>query len=159
MPSSSVLRGHRSLIQLHLQGFEDRAKEGNSGLDSSPMENIIGQGEYIIWGEPYLSILGSSTGFFISGWVVPDEHIVKAAETLDKAGFPSCIKGNSKCSHFWDLSTHPYPDHHWHTDLTYPENPTNNWDGMRISRGVLLFKKSRLFWTFADPTLDPSTPR
>ncbi|KAL4908889.1 hypothetical protein BDW74DRAFT_74251 [Aspergillus multicolor] len=108
-----------------------------------------------IWGEPYLSILGSTTGFLFSGYVIPDEHIDRAAEVLEKAKFPPCTLGN-KCTHFWELCTHPYPDFHWHTDLRYfelPEGPKDPNDFIFFSGGVHLFRKSRLFWEFPDPPL------
>ncbi|KAL4802404.1 hypothetical protein BDV18DRAFT_65847 [Aspergillus unguis] len=106
-----------------------------------------------IWGEPYLSILGSMTASFYSGYIVPDEDIDKAAEVLDKAAFPPCIHGKEKCLVFSKYAWHPYPDYHWHTDLVYTELP--KWPGDLPSIGVRLYKQSRIFWTFPKPCLGP----
>jgi hypothetical protein len=72
-------------------------------------------------------------------WVVPDHLINKAGEALTKASFPPCKQGRDKCPTFDKRITHPYPDYHFHTDLTYPEA----WP--KFSAGVHLYMKSRLF--------------
>ncbi|KAJ0420968.1 hypothetical protein BJY00DRAFT_312636 [Aspergillus carlsbadensis] len=114
-------------------------------LDEAGVPNFM-------WGEPYLGILGSSTAFFFSMWVVPDHLIDQAGEALAKASFPPCKHGRDTCTTFHERITHPYPDHHFHTDLTYPDAwPT-------LSAGVHLYKKSRLFWEFSDPTPGPPPP-
>ncbi|KAL3469510.1 hypothetical protein BJX99DRAFT_265124 [Aspergillus californicus] len=120
-------------------------------LDEAGVPNFI-------WGEPYLSYIGTSTGHCYSAWVVPDNCIDKAAVTLRNAGFPPCIKG-SKCIHFiWD-ATHPWPDRHFHTDHVYPEIPERATDHVpEGNRGVHLFKKSRLFPSFKDPVLGTPAP-
>ncbi|KAL4875095.1 hypothetical protein BJY04DRAFT_224401 [Aspergillus karnatakaensis] len=120
----------------HLESYVSRLLE-EAGIPS------------FIWGEAYLGYLGSTTALFFSGWVIPDQHIDKAAEVLTKAGFPPCTQGRSKCAHYCEARLRPIPDYDFHTDHKYP--PVNKIP----SAGVCLFRKSRVFWTFPDPTLGP----
>ncbi|RDW81249.1 uncharacterized protein DSM5745_04806 [Aspergillus mulundensis] len=89
-----------------------------------------------IWGEPYLSILGSTTGALVS---LPLPRLIYSLQ--------------SRASLMAKLCTHPYPDYHWHTDLKYFELPKKPGDLIFFSGGVHLFRKSRLFWEFPDPPL------
>ncbi|KAH8432939.1 uncharacterized protein LDX57_010572 [Aspergillus melleus] len=103
-----------------------------------------------LWGESVLQILRVPTVDFFSAWVVPDNCIEQAVRALDAAKFPPCIQGE-ECSLFWKHRSHPIPDHHYHTDLTYPEMPD-------LTCGVYLYKKSRLFWSIPDPVIGPPAP-
>ncbi|KAH8424446.1 uncharacterized protein LDX57_002197 [Aspergillus melleus] len=119
-------------------------------LDEAGVPNFI-------WAEPALSILGVDTVSFFSGWVVPDECIEKAAQALDAANFPPCRQGRDGCSVFWERRAHPYPDHHWHTDLFYPPRLSPP-GGAAMTCGVFLYRKSRLFWSFPDPPIGRPAP-
>ncbi|KAL2853655.1 hypothetical protein BJX68DRAFT_265119 [Aspergillus pseudodeflectus] len=105
-----------------------------------------------IWAEPFLSVIGILTAVPFNAFVVADDLIEKAAEALDKARFPQCTQGHDACTVFWHKRDHPYPAYHWHTDLRYPVTAP------KMTRGVFLYRKSRLFWKFPDPTLGVPSP-
>ncbi|KAJ0273966.1 hypothetical protein COL922a_014590, partial [Colletotrichum nupharicola] len=100
-----------------------------------------------IWAEPFLSVIGILTAVPFNAFVIADDLIEKAAEALDKARFPPCTQGHDACTVFCHKRGHPYPGYHWHTDLRYPVTAP------KMTRGVFLYRKSRLFWKFPDPTL------
>ncbi|KAL4947443.1 hypothetical protein BDW69DRAFT_190195 [Aspergillus filifer] len=79
-PSKEVIKFPRGRIDDQLEAYVTRLLE-EAGIAC------------FIWGEQYLSIMGSTTGGFLSGYVVPDKDIERAAEILDTADFPPCIQG------------------------------------------------------------------
>ncbi|RDW67343.1 uncharacterized protein DSM5745_09209 [Aspergillus mulundensis] len=116
-------------------------------LDDAGIPNFI-------WGESVLATLGVDTATLFGGWVIPDEHIERAAQVLDQAKFPPCTQGRNRCTIFYDLRPHPFPDYHWHTDLAYPEERHLPY----MTCGTFLYRKSRLFWAMPDPPLGPPAP-
>ncbi|PLB53542.1 hypothetical protein P170DRAFT_463197 [Aspergillus steynii IBT 23096] len=114
-------------------------------LDEAGVPNFI-------WGEAIISILGVPTQITSSSWAIPDSLIDTAAKVLDDAKFPPCTQGREHCRVFNSMSTHPYPDYHWHTDHRYPTEPPT------FTTGVFLYRKSRLFWTFPEPPIGRPPP-
>ncbi|KAL3451988.1 hypothetical protein BJX65DRAFT_303702 [Aspergillus insuetus] len=114
-------------------------------LDDAGIPNFI-------WAEPFLSVIGILTAVPFNAFVVADNLIEKSAEALNAARFPQCTQGHGACTVLWPKRDHPYPDYHWHTDLRYPVTAP------KMTRGVFLYRKSRLFWKFPDRTLQIPTP-
>ncbi|GKZ82750.1 hypothetical protein AnigIFM56816_007571 [Aspergillus niger] len=102
------------------------------------------------WGPEITRIYGSENKFQYHLWAVKDEEMEKAVQVLDKAGLPPCKHGR-RCKVFDPQYTElPFPDHHYHTDHNYQVNG--------VTKGVYLYRKSRLFPSLPDPPLDDPEP-
>ncbi|KAI2964269.1 hypothetical protein CBS147323_6466 [Aspergillus niger] len=103
------------------------------------------------WGPEITRIYGSENKFQYHLWAVKDEEMEKAVQVLDKAGLPPCKHGR-RCKVFDPQYTElPFPDHHYHTDHNYQVNG--------VTKGVYLYRKSRLFPSLPDPPLDDPEPK
>ncbi|KAL3474351.1 hypothetical protein BJX99DRAFT_231674 [Aspergillus californicus] len=86
-----------------------------------------------------------------NGFVIPDDLIENAAKVLDEAKLPPCKLG-AECQVFWEGRDYPYPDYHWHVDLQYTEKLHH------MTCGVFVYRKTRLFWKYPDPTVGRPAP-
>ncbi|PWY87492.1 hypothetical protein BO70DRAFT_332391 [Aspergillus heteromorphus CBS 117.55] len=108
---------------------------------------------YCIWGRPLLRIYGDSATQF-SGWVIPDDRLEDASETLVSIGYRFCQIGE-ECDIMQNGNgSHPHSDYHFHPDEVLQHSPRNGLPTVTIS----LYPKSSILWSFPDPPVGLPEP-
>ncbi|KAI9932212.1 hypothetical protein ASPWEDRAFT_171661 [Aspergillus wentii DTO 134E9] len=97
---------------------------------------------HLLWGHLALALIGDDCHPSELEFVIPDEQIKAASDTLYEAGF--CICGKSDCPELRTNQFYPIADVHFHLEGMTEEHHT-----------LSLFSKSSMVWWLPDFSLGP----